>query len=42
MAFGIGFISLIGVVVNTAIFLVDRINYNMDLGADVERAIYEA
>jgi len=28
MAFAIGFISLIGVVVNTAIFLVDRINEN--------------
>jgi multidrug efflux pump subunit AcrB len=42
MAFGIGFISLIGVVVNTAIFLVDRINYNMEHGADIERAIYEA
>ncbi len=28
MAFAIGFISLIGVIVNTAIFLVDRINEN--------------
>jgi len=29
MSFGIGFISLIGVIVNTAIFLVDRINENL-------------
>lgn len=42
MAFAIGFISLIGVVVNTAIFLVDRINYNLEHGADIERAIFEA
>ncbi len=42
MAFAIWFISLIGVVVNTAIFLVDRINYNLEHGADIERAIFEA
>lgn len=42
MAFAIWFISLIWVVVNTAIFLVDRINYNLEHGADIERAIFEA
>jgi multidrug efflux pump subunit AcrB len=42
MAFAIWFISLIGVVVNTAIFLVDRIKYNLEHGASIERAIYEA
>lgn len=42
MAFGIGFISLIGVVVNTAIFLVDRINENLKHGATIEKAIIEA
>jgi multidrug efflux pump subunit AcrB len=42
MAFAIWFISLIGVVVNTAIFLVDRIKYNLEHGANIEHAIYEA
>ena len=38
----IWFISLIWVVVNTAIFLVDRIKYNLEHGADIDRAIIEA
>ncbi len=42
MAFAIWFISLIWVVVNTAIFLVDRINHNLEKGVDIDRAIYEA
>lgn len=42
MSFGIGFISLIGVIVNTAIFLVDRINENLKNGVSIERAIVEA
>ena len=42
MSFGIGFISLIGVVVNTAIFLVDRINENLKHGVSIEKAIVEA
>lgn len=42
MSFAIWFISLIWVVVNTAIFLVDRINYNLEHGADIERAIFES
>ena len=42
MAFAIGFISLIWVVVNTSIFLVDRINHNIEKWVDIERAIFEA
>lgn len=42
MAVLIWFISLIWVVVNTAIFLVDRFKSNMEKGADVVEAIIEA
>jgi multidrug efflux pump subunit AcrB len=42
MAFAIGFISLIWVVVNTSIFLVDRINHNIEKWVEIKRAIYEA
>lgn len=42
MAVMIWFISLIWVVVNTAIFLVDRVKANMEKGADVVEAIIEA
>ena len=42
MAFAIGFISLIWVVVNTSIFLVDRINHNIEKWVDIKRAIFEA
>jgi len=42
MAVLIGFISLIWVVVNTAIFLVDRFKANMEKGAEVIDAIIEA
>ena len=42
MAFAIGFISLIWVVVNTSIFLVDRINHNIEKWVEIERAIFEA
>lgn len=38
----IWFISLMWVVVNTAIFLVDRIKYNLEHWADINRAILEA
>jgi multidrug efflux pump subunit AcrB len=42
MAFAIWFISLIGLVVNTAIFLVDRIKYNLEQWVDITAAIMEA
>jgi multidrug efflux pump subunit AcrB len=42
MAFAIWFISLIWVVVNTSIFLVDRINHNIEKWVEIKRAIYEA
>ncbi len=42
MAFAIGFISLIWLVVNTAIFLVDRIKYNLEQWVDITAAIMEA
>lgn len=42
MAFAIGFISLIGVIVNTAIFLVDRINENEKKGVPLIESIIEA
>ncbi len=42
MAFAIGFISLIWLVVNTAIFLVDRIKYNLDQWVEITNAIMEA
>jgi multidrug efflux pump subunit AcrB len=42
MAFAIGFISLIGVIVNTAIFLVDRINENQKKWVWLIESILEA
>ena len=42
MAFVIWFISLIWLVVNTAIFLVDRIKYNLEQWVDITAAIMEA
>jgi HAE1 family hydrophobic/amphiphilic exporter-1 len=42
MPFMIGFISLIGIVVNMAIFLVDRMNENINRGLSIEQAIIEA
>lgn len=42
MPFMIWFISLIGIVVNMAIFLVDRMNENMSRGLPVRQAIIEA
>jgi HAE1 family hydrophobic/amphiphilic exporter-1 len=42
MAFAIGFISLIGVIVNTAIFLVDRINENTKKWVWLIESILEA
>lgn len=42
MAFAIGFISLIGVIVNTAIFLVDRINENQKKWVPLIESIIEA
>ena len=42
MPFMIGFISLIGIVVNMAIFLVDRMNENLNRGLTIEQAIIEA
>ena len=42
MAFAIGFISLIGIIVNTAIFLVDRINENQKKWFWLVESIIEA
>lgn len=42
MGFGIGFISLLWVILNTAVFLVDRINYNINLWSSPLKAILEA
>jgi HAE1 family hydrophobic/amphiphilic exporter-1 len=42
MAFWIGFISLLGVIVNTAIFLVDRINENTKRWVWLSESIFEA
>lgn len=42
MGFGIGFISLLWVILNTAVFLVDRINYNINLWSSPLKAIMEA
>ncbi len=42
MPFMIGFISLIGIVVNNAIFIIDKINSNLALGANLLEAIVDA
>jgi HAE1 family hydrophobic/amphiphilic exporter-1 len=42
MSFGIGFIALMGIVVNDAIVLMDRINYNRARGMTKHNAIVEA
>ncbi len=42
MGFGIGFISLLWVILNTAVFLVDRIKYNIQLGSSTLKSIMEA
>ena len=42
MPFAIGFISLIGIVVNNAIFLIDKMNKNLELGTDIYTACREA
>ncbi|MFA7285165.1 MAG: efflux RND transporter permease subunit, partial [Candidatus Absconditabacterales bacterium] len=42
MPFMIGFISLIGIVVNNAIFIIDKINSNLKLGAPILEAIIDA
>ncbi|HMY80407.1 MAG TPA: efflux RND transporter permease subunit, partial [Candidatus Absconditabacterales bacterium] len=42
MPFMIGFISLIGIVVNNAIFIIDKINNNLTLGAGLVEAIVDA
>ena len=42
MSFAIWFISLIGLVVNNAIFLIDKINRNLVLGAELLHAVLDA